>query len=127
MEPPRLFEKSILLVDDDDGAREALKLLLRIDRHKVKEARNGTEALQILAVEQFDLVILDYFMPDIRGSELAVTIKALLPGLPIVMVTAYIEKIPECDRPVEAVLGKPAGIHDLRQAISRVLESNVQK
>ncbi len=121
MQAPRVFEKKILLVDDDDGAREALKLLLRIDRHQVTDSRSASEALQQLAVESFDLAIIDYFMPDMRGNELAVTIRTLLPGLPIIMVTAYSEQIPPCDRPVDAMLGKPIGIEELRQAIAKVL------
>src|SRR5215469_12300250 len=43
----RVLGKRILLVDDDQGARESIKLLLNIDRHNVVEARNGQEALEV--------------------------------------------------------------------------------
>ena len=60
-EPVRVFGKRILLVDDDPGARESIKLLLQIDRHNVLEAKNGQEALELFHQSLLDLVIIDYF------------------------------------------------------------------
>ena len=44
-EQNRVWGRRILLVDDDPGARESIKLLLTIDRHSVVEAKKGLEAL----------------------------------------------------------------------------------
>ncbi len=121
LEQNRVFGKSILLVDDDQGARESIKLLLRIDRHRVTEARNSMEALALLTNEPFDLVIIDYFMPGMQGGELATKIKRSVPTLPIIMVTAWLEKLVDTDNPVDAILAKPFGIDELRQAIGKLL------
>jgi CheY-like chemotaxis protein len=117
----RVMGKRILLVEDDPGAREAIKLLLTIDRHHVVEAGGGAEAIGILTTQPFDLVILDYFMPDMQGSQVALRIKALSPALPILMVTAYLEKLTESEKPVDAAIGKPFAIEELRQAIANLL------
>ena len=117
----RVFGKRILLVDDDQGALESITLLLRIDRHIVTQVRNSSEALALLANEPFDLVILDYFMPEMKGNELAAKIRRSVPGLPILMVTAYFEKLVDTDNPVDAIIAKPFGVDELRQAIAKLL------
>jgi CheY-like chemotaxis protein len=111
--------KSILLVEDDREVRGSIKLLLSIDRHTVTEAANGHEALQLFTGSRYDLVITDYLMPGMLGDELAQNIKNLVPGQPILMVTAYLEKLVEAGKPADAVLGKPLSIGDLRRAMAR--------
>jgi CheY-like chemotaxis protein len=120
MKQARVVGKRILLVEDEQSARESIKLLLRIDRHTVVEAENGPEALDCFAREPFDLVILDYAMPGMLGRDLAVQLKRLAPSVPILMVTAYLEKLSDSDKPVDAVLGKPFGFVELRQAIANL-------
>jgi CheY-like chemotaxis protein len=117
----RVCGKCILLVDDDESARESIKLLLQIDRHHVIEAKSGQEALKLFHKDTMDLVIIDYFMPGMEGSKLAEHLKQAAPSMPILMVTAYVEKLVDCHNPVDAVLPKPFGIGDLRQSISSLL------
>jgi CheY-like chemotaxis protein len=105
-------------VEDDPEVRDSIKLLLSIDRHMVTEAANGHEALQLFTGSQFDLVITDYLMPGMLGDELAQNIKSLAPAQPILMVTAYLEKLIEAGKPADAVLGKPLSIGDLRRAMA---------
>jgi CheY-like chemotaxis protein len=113
--------KRVLIAEDDAGARESLKVLLRIDRHTICLASTGQEALSIFQKGLFDLVIIDYFMPGMRGQELAEKIKQLSPTQPILMVTAYYEKLVRSDQPVDAILGKPFGVEELRQAIAKLV------
>jgi CheY-like chemotaxis protein len=120
-ESQRVVGKRILLVEDDQAARESIKLLLTIDRHTVVEAAGGVEAIARLKSQPFDLAIVDYFMPGMRGSELALHIRQIAPSLPIIMITAYLEKLAAADKPVDAVIGKPFAIEDLRRAIAKLL------
>jgi DNA-binding response OmpR family regulator len=61
--------KKILVVDDSPTYLDALAQLLRQDGHDVVLARSGEEALELLAVELVDAVILDLLMPGIGGVE----------------------------------------------------------
>ena len=117
--------KRILIIDDDPSARESVKLLLSIDRHFVTEAGSGVEALALIAEQPFDLVLLDFFMPGMHGGEVARRIKQIAPSLPILMVTAYVEKLIGSDGPdnTNAILGKPFGVNTLRGEISKLLPS----
>ena len=118
----RVMGKQILLVDDDQGARQSIKLLLTIDRHRVREAQNGREAMELFNQNVFDLVIIDYFMPQMQGKELASNLK-LSAAVPILMVTAYAEKLVEMDIQVDGILAKPFGIAELRQAIAKLVQN----
>jgi two-component system response regulator MprA len=113
--------KRILLVEDDPGARESIRLLLTIDRHDVVEASGSAEAIELLKSQPFDLAIIDYFMPGMRGSQLALLIRDMVPSLPILMVTAYLEQLGDADKPVDAVIGKPFAVEDLRRAVAKLL------
>jgi CheY-like chemotaxis protein len=117
----RIVGKRILLVEDDPGARESIKLLLTIDRHEVVEVAGGEKAIEVLKSQLFDLAIVDYFMPGMHGSQVALHFKRIAPSLPILMITAYLEKLADSDKPVDAVIGKPFAIEDLRSAIVKLL------
>lgn len=120
-EQTRVFGKRILLVEDDPSARESLNVLLRIDRHAVVEATNGREALDLFTQQPFDLVIVNYLMPEMQGNELALKIKRMVPSQPILMVTAFYEKLVDSELPVDAVLSKPFAVDELRQALAKLL------
>jgi CheY-like chemotaxis protein len=116
-----------LIVDDDPNARESIKLLLSIDRHTVTEARDGNEALALVADQHFDLVLLDFFMPGMHGGEVARRIREIEPSLPILMVTAYVEKLIGSERSGYPVLGKPFAVHDLRSNVAMLLRDRKAK
>jgi CheY-like chemotaxis protein len=117
----RVTGKRILLADDQPEVREMTKLMLGLDEHIVTEARNGQEALDLFALEPFDLVITDYLMPLMTGDELATNIKRLAPGEPILMITGSAAEVGGIRGSVDAVLNKPFGFEDLRQAVAELL------
>ncbi len=117
----RILRKRILLADDESAVREAVKLLLGIDQHTVVEAASGLEALDLFARDKFDLVITDCEMPKLKGDELAARIKQLAPSQPIIMITAYPERLGDLPNPADAILHKPFDFADLRRAITRLL------
>jgi DNA-binding response OmpR family regulator/AraC-like DNA-binding protein len=77
----------LLVIDDDDGVREALHLILD-DDYSVLDVADGRTALSMIRVQRVDLVLLDILMPDIDGIEILKELKAFKPDLPVVMMTA---------------------------------------
>ncbi len=80
---------SILVVDDERSMRDFLKILLSKEGYKVETAAGGTEALQLLEEQTFNLVISDIKMDGMSGLELLNEIKEQNHSLPVVMITAF--------------------------------------
>ena len=79
---------SVLIVEDDAGAREALRMILKKE-FNILIAKNGTEALEILEREAVDTVTLEPRLRGIQGRELLTLIRATSPQVPVILVTGY--------------------------------------
>jgi DNA-binding NtrC family response regulator len=82
MENPR-----VLVVDDELGVRESLRMILR-DRMEVTQASVGSEALDLLSRQRFDVILLDILMPGMDGLEVLERIKQSADAPEVVMLTA---------------------------------------
>ena len=80
---------TILIVDDEAKIRRILALMLRDQRHEVREAASGEEALELAAAVKPDLVLLDLKMPGIDGLETLKRLKESLPETDVIMMTAF--------------------------------------
>jgi two-component system, NtrC family, response regulator AlgB len=80
---------NILLIDDDASLRRSLRLALETMGHRVTEARDGTQAQELLAHGLFDLAFLDLRLAGEQGLDLLPELLRLAPGLEVVVVTAY--------------------------------------
>jgi DNA-binding NtrC family response regulator len=78
----------ILVVDDQHSIRLMLESGLSLSGFRVSCARNGAEALAAASTEEFDAVISDVYMPEGDGLTMVQELRALLPALPIVLMTA---------------------------------------
>jgi len=122
MSNPGTTPKKILVVDDEPFVCETVKLLLAFDGHSVETASSGTEAMEKFSRGKFDLIITDYSMPGMKGDELGMQIKALVPQQPVVLITAYAEMLSGDHGPVQGVdmmISKPFLLEHLRDAIAR--------
>jgi CheY-like chemotaxis protein len=80
----------VLIVDDEPLVRASIAATLREQGYRVLEAGNGAEAVDLLASgELIHLLITDYAMPGLRGSEVARTAIAMIPGLRVLIITGY--------------------------------------
>jgi len=77
----------ILVVDDEEGSRESLELILE-DEYDVVCAENGTGALRRIKKEVFDLVLMDLTMPGMDGIETLKRIKSHDKLIDVIMVSA---------------------------------------
>ena len=79
----------ILIVDDDDALRESLEMILASEGYLVSTAEHGEAALARVDELPIDVVLCDVRMPGLDGFELLPQIARKLPGVPIVMMSAY--------------------------------------
>ena len=110
----------ILLVDDHPGVRATTAAMLTELGHSVIEARDGKEALFALSngASCCDLVISDYAMPLISGTEFVRRARQLIPEVPAIIITGYAEADAVRDRPDGVqILLKPFREAALRQAL----------
>ena len=80
---------SILIVEDGQSQREMLRDFLKEKGHEVSEAREGREAIDLLARSYVDLLLVDFKMPGMDGVELLERVKEINPEIEVVMMTAY--------------------------------------
>jgi DNA-binding response OmpR family regulator len=78
----------VLVVDDDLTVAEVVLAYLRRDGMHVRHAADGPGALVAAAQEPPDLVVLDLMLPGLDGLEVCRRLRAVTPGLPVVMLTA---------------------------------------
>lgn len=79
----------ILLVDDDNGHRQMLKVILEEWGYAIIEAFDGEMAVEQVKKAPVDLVLMDVRMPKKSGLEALLEIKAINPSIPILIMTAY--------------------------------------
>lgn len=79
----------ILIVDDEQDIRKLIAKVLENRDFEVKTAADGIDALDMIALERFDLYILDVFMPNMSGLELMKKIKELDSLAVIIITTAF--------------------------------------
>jgi two-component system nitrogen regulation response regulator NtrX len=79
---------NILLVDDEKNILKSISLELKSEGYNVITAQNGFDALQAIASNNIDLVMMDVIMPGMDGIETLRKIKDLQPSLPVIMMSS---------------------------------------
>ena len=112
-------DRSVLVVEDDDGIREIMKLLLEIEGYNVVTAGNGQEGLEVLSkAPNMCLILLDLMMPVMNGWEFVEALKDTgHADTPVVIVTAYADQAAgaKCD----GVIGKPIDLELLLKTVRK--------
>lgn len=88
----QMHKNTILVVDDDSEIRDVIHVYLRNEGFHVLEAENGRRALEIVAAEPVQLIILDVMMPDLDGIKACLKIRESS-DIPIIMLSAKQEDI----------------------------------
>jgi two-component system response regulator FlrC len=84
-----MSEPVVLIVEDDPALRDALAATVELAGFAVKSASDGTQAMQVLENQPVQLVVSDVQMDGMDGHTLLQKVKANLPQLPVVLMTAY--------------------------------------
>jgi CheY-like chemotaxis protein len=112
----------VLVIEDDDGARSALALLLTDDGYAVCTAGTGLEGIALAAQFRPHAIVCDYSLPDVDGLEVMRRLRADHADLFFIMVTAgRFDGVGERDLRAEAdvFLDKPVDLSALRSALVR--------
>jgi two-component system, NtrC family, response regulator AtoC len=115
---------SILLIDDEEGSRQALLLLLK-GSYNVTGVASGHEARQRLAAEMFDIVITDLRLPDCSGIDLLKQIKSYHPATEVVLITGHASAETAVSAMKEGAfdyITKPLNMEELRIILEKALE-----
>lgn len=111
----------ILLVDDDALVASSTAALLEELGHEVTVAQSPAKALEIIRSSQpIDLVVTDFLMPQMNGSQLAKEAKRDRPDLPVLLVTGYAELSEGWEKDLPR-LSKPFRLRDLQSQLARLL------
>ncbi len=93
MQPAAL--KTVLCVDDERIGLRVRKIMLESHGFNVLTASDGRQGLAVFDQNEVDLVVLDYFMPDMNGGDVAAELRRRRPDVPIIFLSAYFSLPPE--------------------------------
>jgi CheY-like chemotaxis protein len=112
-------QKSILIIEDDEGIRETLKVMLEFEGYTVSASANGKDAIDTLGkIPKPGLILLDLMMPIMNGWEFSehVSHTPEWSTIPVVVLTAFADK----EQPLKharTTLKKPIEIEDLLKVV----------
>lgn len=120
---------SILIADDYDDNREVLRLMLEIDGHVIREARDGRECVQMAQANPPQLCLIDLSMPVLDGWGVLRELRAdeRTRHIPCVAVTAFIDAISRRSGDSEdfdAYISKPFRGKELVETVARLLDES---
>jgi two-component system alkaline phosphatase synthesis response regulator PhoP len=118
---------SILLVEDEENLHEALKLNLELEGYEVTSAFTGSEALQKVQDEYFDLLILDVMLPELDGITVTETIRVQNNEVPILILSAKnasSDRVLGLKKGADDYLTKPFNLEELLLRVQKLIDKN---
>src|SRR5438876_4095336 len=79
---------NLLVVDDEEGPRRSIRIVFK-DEYNVLMASNGVDALKLAREHRIDVTVLDIRMAGLSGIDVLTQLKAIDPGVEVIMLTAY--------------------------------------
>lgn len=123
-------EPHILFADDNSDIRELVQHVLQTAGFRVTTTDTGAGVLQLVTTERFDVLLLDQWMAEASGIELCRKIRALDPGIPILICSGAVsqaDKEAAILAGAQGYLGKPFNSRDLIRLLrSTVTNENEQ-
>ena len=121
-----ISQKTVVVVEDEPDAAEMFGEMMRVSGFRVVKSYSSEPAINMIASEMPDVVILDVMMPDVSGLEVLKFMRRQpqLAKIPVIVVSA--KSLPAdiktgMDAGASAYLTKPVGFLDLKQAVERVI------
>ena len=115
---------TILVVDDEPAVLQALTRALSLERYGVEVARDGGQALDMLAARRYDTILLDVMMPGISGLDVCRRLRASGDRSPVLMLTArdaIDDRVAGLDAGADDYLVKPFALRELMARLRALL------
>ncbi|MFW6284234.1 MAG: response regulator [Desulfosalsimonas sp.] len=119
----------ILLIDDDEGLIHFLSRFFQRKGYAVTACASGRQAIETTGQQDFDLILLDYKMPELNGLDTLSEIRAIAVKTPVILMTAYGTTnlaIEAMKRGAYDYLVKPFEKKDLTRIVSEALQVSRQ-
>ena len=119
----------ILVIEDDDSVRSAVRRALLLGGYEVLVAATGEEGLLTIATELPDAIVLDLGLPDIDGMEVCRRLRALGNRTPILMLTARVEvedRIDGLEAGADDYLIKPYDVRELQARLRAIMRRHLE-
>jgi len=121
------YKASILLVEDEESLREALKLNLEMEEYEVTAVDNGKKAIKAFKEEYFDCIILDIMMPEVDGLMVCESIRLQNDKVPIMFLSAKssgADRVLGLKKGGDDYLTKPFNLEELLLRVEKLIEKN---
>ena len=118
--------ETIMVVEDDDGVRALVQLMLEANGYVVHAVHDAEEAARICTERRVDLLLTDVVMPQVSGSELAERLSVLAPGMRILFMSGYSDEAVQRHGEITAAaafLEKPFTERALARKVREVLDA----
>lgn len=115
----------ILLVEDEDSIRDAVRLNLELDGYEVVCTGNGKKAVELIRGQHFDLLLLDVMLPEMDGFSITEQVRLSNPDVPILLLTAKDtaqDRITGLKKGADDYLTKPFHLEELQLRVSKLLQ-----
>lgn len=122
-----LVKGQILLVEDEESLRDALKLNLELENYEVNAVDNGRRALEVFKQEYFDCIILDIMIPEMDGITVCETIRLQNDKVPILFLSARStgsDRVLGLKKGGDDYLTKPFNLEELLLRVEKLIEKN---
>lgn len=114
----------ILLVEDEESIRDAVRLNLELEGYEVVTTANGKKALEMIAGQHFDLLLLDVMLPEVDGFTITEQVRLSNSEVPILMLTAKDmaqDRITGLKKGADDYITKPFNLEELLLRVSNLL------
>ena len=114
--------RSVLLVEDDPWTRDSLSLFFQIEGCRLRSATNADEAISAILEDRFDLILCEYWLPDMDGLSVLKLYGDRQPEAVKVLISAYLTRqaVDEAIRcGIDDVIRKPFKVETLEKSLKR--------
>jgi CheY-like chemotaxis protein len=116
-----MAKAALLLVDDDEMSSQILGFILADEGYEVEQAATGGAAIEKYEQKKYDVIFLDYILPDMKGNDVAKRLKQISPAAKIVLLSGFSSEDNQAGDFYARVLLKPVPPDVIVKTIAEIL------